>query len=63
MSVFGEESNFKREQTSFERPLDVYEALSEEHGFLFQRGENSLTVCGKLKAGTIKSGVTSAASL
>lgn len=35
----------------FERPLSVYEALAKERGFLFEHGENSLTVRGKLEPG------------
>ena len=36
----------------FERPLTVYEELCSENGFLFEKGVNSVTVCGNLKAGT-----------
>lgn len=50
----GKKVILKGSKRLFERPLDVYEALSEEHGFLFQRCENSLTVCGKLKSGNYK---------
>ena len=35
-----------------ERPLTVYESLCQEHGFSFQKDENSVTVCGDLKSGT-----------
>lgn len=35
----------------FERPLSVYETLAKERGFLFEHGENSLTVRGKLEPG------------
>ncbi|MBR4887832.1 MAG: 3-phosphoshikimate 1-carboxyvinyltransferase [Clostridia bacterium] len=34
-----------------ERPLDVYEELCREKGFLFSKGEDSVTVCGKLESG------------
>ena len=34
-----------------ERPLSVYERLCEENGFLFERGEGSITVQGRLRAG------------
>lgn len=35
----------------FERPLSAYETLAKERGFLFEHGENSLTVRGKLEPG------------
>ena len=35
----------------FERPLGVYENICKEQGMLFEKGEASLTVCGKLKSG------------
>ena len=34
----------------FERPLDVYEKLCRENGYLFQKGENCVTVCGKIES-------------
>lgn len=34
----------------FERPLGIYEELCRERGFLFHKGENSVTVCGKLES-------------
>jgi len=34
-----------------ERPLSVYEDLCREKGFLFEKKENTLTVCGKLTPG------------
>lgn len=34
-----------------ERPLSVYETLCRENGFEFQKGTDSLTVCGKLRGG------------
>ena len=37
-----------------ERPLDVYEALCREKGFTFNKGENSITLCGKLAGGNYK---------
>ena len=36
----------------FERPLGVYETICRQKGFLFEKKENRLTVCGKLKPGT-----------
>lgn len=38
----------------FERPLDIYEDLCREQGFTFEKGEDSLTLCGNLKKGTYK---------
>lgn len=35
----------------FERPLSVYETLAKARGFLFEHGENSLTVRGKWEPG------------
>ena len=35
----------------FERPLDVYEKLCADNGFEFEKGENSVTLCGKLESG------------
>ncbi len=35
----------------FERPLGVYEKLCRDYGFTFEKGEGTLTVCGKLKSG------------
>ncbi len=38
----------------FERPLGIYEDICREQGILFEKGEDSLTVCGKLKSGNFK---------
>ena len=35
-----------------ERPLDVYENLCRENGFVFEKKADSVTVCGHLKSGT-----------
>lgn len=44
-----------------ERPLSVYETLCRENGFEFQKGTDSLTVCGKLRGGayTLRGDVSS----
>lgn len=44
-----------------ERPLSVYETLCWENGFEFQKGTDSLTVCGKLRGGayTLRGDVSS----
>ena len=38
----------------FSRPLGIYEEIAEQNGILFEKTENSVTVCGKLKAGEYK---------
>lgn len=38
----------------FSRPLGIYEEIAEQNGILFEKNENSVTVCGKLKAGEYK---------
>lgn len=38
----------------FERPLDIYEQLCREKGFDFQKGKNSVTVCGRLESGNYR---------
>lgn len=38
----------------FERPLSIYESICTEQGILFDRNEDSLTVCGVLKSGSYK---------
>ena len=44
-----------------ERPLGIYEELCRDHGFDFQKKEDSVTVCGSLKSGnyTLKGNVSS----
>ena len=38
----------------FERPLGVYEDLCRENGFVFNKGTDHLTLCGKLESGSYK---------
>lgn len=38
----------------FERPLAVYEDICREQGIMFEKNENSLTLCGKLKSGSYR---------
>lgn len=38
----------------FERPLDIYEQLCREKDFDFQKGKNSVTVCGRLESGNYR---------
>lgn len=47
----GKKITFTGEKRLFERPLDVYEELCEKEGFLFEKGENHLTVQGDLQSG------------
>ncbi len=35
----------------FERPLNIYEDIAKKQNVLFEKNENSLTVCGNLKSG------------
>ena len=48
----GREVTLRGSRRLFERPLTVYEELCREHGFLFQKGDCSLTLCGRLKRGS-----------
>ena len=41
----------KGSQRLLERPLDLYEELCHEKGFVFQKEANGITVCGKLESG------------
>ena len=38
----------------FERNLTIYEKIAKQNNILFEKGENSLTVCGKLRSGNYK---------
>lgn len=50
----GKEVALKGSKRLFERPLDVYEEICGENNFKFEKNENSVTVCGKLKSGRYK---------
>ena len=50
----GKKVTLKGSTRLFERPLTVYEELCRENGFLFEKSENSVTVCGNLKSGSYK---------
>ena len=52
--VSGKKTIFKGAFRLFERPLSVYESICREQGILFEKGTNSLTVCGKLKSGNYR---------
>lgn len=47
----GKRITLQGSQRLFERPLDVYEKLCADNGFEFEKGENSVTLCGKLESG------------
>ncbi|MDO4380596.1 MAG: 3-phosphoshikimate 1-carboxyvinyltransferase [Clostridia bacterium] len=47
----GKRVTFEGSEKLFSRPLGVYEELSQNGGFLFEKGAGRLTVCGKLSAG------------
>lgn len=38
----------------FERPLDIYEEICSENNFKFEKSENSVTLCGRIKGGNYK---------
>lgn len=48
-------------QRLLERPMEFYEDLCREQGFLFRKNRNSITVCGNLKSGnyTIRGNISS----
>ena len=50
----GKPVTFKGSERLFERPLTVYEELCHDFGFAFEKGKDSLTVCGNLKEGSYK---------
>lgn len=50
--LFGQKITLVGAKRLFERSLSVYEEIAEECGFLFEKGESSLTVCGKLQGKT-----------
>ncbi len=50
----GKPVTLRGSQRLLERPLDVYEELCREKGFLFSKGEDSVTVCGKLESGVYR---------
>lgn len=47
----GKRVTFTGSEKLFSRPLGVYEEIAKNEGFLFEKGERSLTVCGKLPSG------------
>ncbi len=47
----GKRVTLKGSRRLFERPLDVYEELCRDRGFDFDKGQDSVTLCGKLEGG------------
>ena len=47
----GNEVIFTGSDRLMERPQSIYERLAKEEGFSFKREKNSITVCGRLRAG------------
>lgn len=48
----GSRITLKGSSRLFERPLGIYQKLCESQNILYETGENSVTVCGKLKSGS-----------
>ena len=46
----GKKAVFSGAKRLFERPLDIYEDICKEQGLFFEKGEQTLTVCGQLKS-------------
>ena len=57
----GQEMTLTGSERLLSRPLGVYETLCKERGFLWEQGENSLRVCGRLAPGefSVPGGVSS----
>ncbi len=49
--TLGKRVTLKGSDRLFQRPLDVYETLCRDRGFLFEKKKNALSVCGKLTCG------------
>ncbi len=47
----GQRVCFTAKKSLLARPFGVYEALADEKGFFFEKGEDSITVCGPLTPG------------
>ncbi len=50
----GKTVTFQGSQRLLERPLDLYEELCREKGFLFNKEANGITLCGNLESGNYK---------
>ncbi len=47
----GKEVTLRGSERLLERPLDVYEALCRNNGFMLQKGKNEVVLCGNLRHG------------
>ena len=50
----GKKVTLKGSKRLFERPLDIYEKICAEQGMIFEKNEDSLTLCGKLSSGNYR---------
>lgn len=50
----GRSVRFTGSERLLERPLGVYEELCRDNGFVFEKNEGLITVCGKLKSGSYR---------
>ncbi len=50
----GNKITLKGSKRLFERPLSVYESICREQGLYYEKGEDFVTVCGKLKSGNYR---------
>ncbi len=50
----GKKIVLKGSKRLFERPLDIYENICREQDILFEKGNDSLTVCGRIKSGNYR---------
>lgn len=50
----GQTVTLRGSQRLLERPLDIYEELCQENGFVFKKEKDAVTVCGKLQSGNYK---------
>lgn len=50
----GDTVTLKGSERLLERPLDVYEELCREKGFLFKKNTSSVNLCGKLESGNYR---------
>ncbi len=49
--LFGQKITLKGAKRLFERSLSVYEEIAQNNGFLFEKDDTSVTICGKLDGG------------
>lgn len=51
---FGKPVTLRGSRRLLQRPLDVYEDLCREHGFIFEKSAHAVTLCGTLQSGTYR---------